>query len=142
MSKAVRRPQAPKRRNPVKSHMDEIHFPKVHRDRKRDDRWEDSLEARLQDYLDDLDDEDDPDPSGVKKKQFLSQLSGEDTENRKAYEDWLAREKLMKDFVALKGPTKGSLYWSKRAGKMLIYDGEQFVDPENTEIRDIQPWVD
>lgn len=130
MSKGMRRPQAPKRRNPVKSHMDDIHFPKVHRDRKKDDRWEDSLDARLQDYLDDLEDADDPDPSGVKKKEFLSKLNGADPENREDYEDWKRRQAFVDEFVDIKGPTEGSLYWSTYYSKVMVYRNGKFVDPD------------
>lgn len=130
MSKGMRRPQAPKRRNPVKSHMDDIHFPKVHRDRKKDSRWEDSLDARLQDYLDDLDDENDPDPSGVKKKEFLSKLNGTDPENREDYEEWKRREAFMDEFTDIKGPTEGSLYYSTYHGKIMVYKKGKFVDPD------------
>ena len=53
-----RKPQLPKRRNPVKKHMDKLHRPQTHRDRTKYRRQGDkSLEDRLQDWLDDLEDE-------------------------------------------------------------------------------------
>lgn len=57
MSKNVRRPQAPKRRNFVKKNMDKFHRPETHRDRTKYNRIEDYWEDELDDYLADMEDD-------------------------------------------------------------------------------------
>lgn len=58
MSKKERRPQAPKRRDPVKKNMDKFHRPDVHRDKSKYDRREQRWSDMLDDYLDELGDDD------------------------------------------------------------------------------------
>lgn len=84
-----RRPQAPKRRNPVKKHMDTFSRPETHRDRTKYDRYEDYLDDQLDDYLDDYDDEDFQIERENKKK-FKAKLAGEDydPDEYKNYEEW------------------------------------------------------
>lgn len=52
MTKKIRAPQAPKRRNFVKKHMDTFQKPRTHRDRTKYDRYEDYLKDQLDDYVD------------------------------------------------------------------------------------------
>ena len=52
-----RRPQAPKRRDPVAKNLNKFNKAQTHRDRTKYDRYEDYLKDQLDDHLFDLEDE-------------------------------------------------------------------------------------
>ena len=89
VSKNVRRPQAPKRRNYVAKNVGKFNRPQTFRDRTKYDRYEDYLKDQLDDMVDDLGD----DESDAKKAEFKAKLKGEeyDPDLRKEWEDYLDR---------------------------------------------------
>lgn len=91
MTKNVKRPQMPKRRNFVKKHMDQLHKPQTHRDRSKYDRYEDYLKDQLDDYVDDSDED-----AEIKKK-FVAAIKGEeyDPDLKLEWEDWQWREAVL-----------------------------------------------
>ena len=90
VSKNVRRPQAPKRRNFVAKHAGEFNRAETFKDRTKYDRYEDYLKDQLDGYVDDLDD----DESDERKAEFMAKLAGEDYDPdlRKEWEAYLDRQ--------------------------------------------------
>lgn len=91
---ANRRPQMPKRRNPVKKNMDKFHRPQTYRDRTKYRRQEDDWQSQLDDYLDDENDEFEQEREDKQKKEFKVRLKGEeyDPDLRKEWEDYIWRQ--------------------------------------------------
>ncbi len=86
-----RRPQTPKRRNYVAKNVGKYNRPQTFRDRTKYDRYEDYLKDQLDDYVNDI--EDDDDVRSAKKAEFKANLADKehDPDMSKEYEDYLDR---------------------------------------------------
>jgi len=85
-----KRPQAPKRRNFVAKHAREFQRAHTHRDRTKYNRYEDDLQDRLDDFLND-EDELDEEAEALRKEEFKARLAGEkfDPDLREEWENYL-----------------------------------------------------
>ena len=85
-----RRPQAPKRRNFVAKNVNKVHRPQTFRDRTKYNRYEDDLQDRLDDFLND-EDELDEEAEALRKEEFKARLAGEkfDPDLREEWENYL-----------------------------------------------------
>lgn len=86
-----RRSQAPKRRNFVAKNVNKVHRPQTFRDRTKYSRYEDDLQARLDDFLDGDPDEIDEEVEAQRKQEFKAKLAGKkfDPDMREEWENYL-----------------------------------------------------